>query len=113
MRYRSAEHLYAPHFPRRRYVLLSLSHPVLTLSTGASTPTRRVLWTSLPFLAWLALFLRVPLPSAMAAQTTHYLDAALARTAVLGVSLIALLSGSAAASAAGDTWEAFFVRDKM
>jgi hypothetical protein len=61
----------------------------------------------LPFLAWLALFLRVPLPSAMA-SVSSLLDAALARTAVLGVTLIALLSGSAAAASAVDTWDAFF-----
>lgn len=63
------------------------------------------------FLIWSVLFIKVPLPNALA-STSGLLDAALARTALLGVVLIGLLSGSAAASAAFDTYEAFFAKRK-
>ncbi|CEH11730.1 Predicted G-protein coupled receptor [Ceraceosorus bombacis] len=76
---------------------------------GSSSQTRRGLFAFLPFLGWILLFLRVPLPSALSGSSSAgLLDAALARTAVLGVSLIALLSGSAAASSAMDSWDAWF-----
>lgn len=63
------------------------------------------------FLGWFALFVSVPLPSVLA-TSGGYLDASLARTALLGVVLIALLSGSAAASSSWDTYEAFFAKRK-
>lgn len=63
------------------------------------------------FVLWTILYLNVPLPSALAGSSGH-LDAALARTALVGVILIGLLSGSAAASSSWDTYLAFFAKRK-
>lgn len=116
-----------------------------------------LLWSLLPFLVWIFIFLKVPLPSAIVnpsvkPQDGHPLDldvvgeggglahipdsateiikpvpvdsqsveggfgfllsGALTREAVVGVTLIALLSGSGAMSAAFDTWESFFSKKK-
>lgn len=78
---------------------------------AASSPLRRILYSVPGFVVWLILFLKVPLPSALASNTT-LLDAALARTALIGVVLIAILSGSGATSAAWDTYEAFFAKSR-
>ena len=55
------------------------------------------------FLGWCFLFLRVPLPKTE--STLSFFQAMLSRTAVLGVSLIAALSGSVAAGAICDSYE--------
>lgn len=78
---------------------------------SASPILKRALWALIPFVLWLILFLRVPLPPATAGNSP-LLDGALSRTALLGVVLIALLSGSGATSAAWDTYEAFFAKRK-
>lgn len=89
----------------------------------------------MPFAIWAVVFLRVPLPQAMSAnsgkkyrfcsylspapaqtdplrhglaqQSPGILDIVIARVAVIGVSMIAVLSGSGAVNAAWDTYEAF------
>jgi hypothetical protein len=79
---------------------------------AASSPLRRVVYSIPGFILWSVLFLKVPLPSALASKTT-LLDAALARTALIGVVLIALLSGSGATSSAWDTYEAIFAKKRQ
>ncbi|PWN25633.1 hypothetical protein BDZ90DRAFT_262279 [Jaminaea rosea] len=75
---------------------------------GASAIPRRLALSLIPFAAWLLLFLKVPLPSALLTDTTaSLLESALARTAVLGVSLIAILSGSGAMGATMDSLDSF------
>ncbi|KAN0064645.1 hypothetical protein ACQY0O_002275 [Thecaphora frezii] len=79
---------------------------LLTYRSNSSTPlSRRLVYLALPFIPWLALFFSVPLPSAITVPESRsgVTDRLLARTAVIGVTLIALLSGSAAMAAA---WEA-------
>lgn len=78
---------------------------------AASSPFRRILYSIPGFILWSVLFLKVPLPAALASKTT-FLDAALARTALVGVVLIAILSGSGATSAAWDTYETFFAKSR-
>ncbi|EPQ29453.1 uncharacterized protein PFL1_03208 [Pseudozyma flocculosa PF-1] len=79
---------------------------LLTYRSDSSTPlSRRLVYLSLPFIPWLVLFFSVPLPSALSSpqKRSGILDSLVARTAVIGVTLIAVLSGSAAMAA---TWEA-------
>ncbi|WFD26485.1 hypothetical protein MNAN1_001468 [Malassezia nana] len=70
---------------------------------GRWMTTRAVASLSL-FVAWCWAFLHVPLPSTMATDTT-WTGAILARTAMLGVSLIGVLSGSVAGGAIADSYE--------
>lgn len=60
------------------------------------------------FVAWCMLFLRVPLP--MNSASMSFFQAMISRTAVLGVSLIAALSGSIAAGAIYDSYEMMICR---
>ncbi|KIS70179.1 uncharacterized protein UMAG_06270 [Mycosarcoma maydis] len=79
---------------------------LLTYRSNASTPLpRRIVYLLVPFLPWLVLFFNVPLPAALLDKRTGagILDALMARTAVIGVTIIAILSGSAALQSA---WEA-------
>jgi hypothetical protein len=85
---------------------------LVTFRLPAASAVQRILYAIPAFLLWCFLFVKVPLPSALATTSTGWLDAALARTALLGVVLIAMLSGSAAASAAYDTYETFFAKRK-
>lgn len=78
----------------------------------ASPILKRALLALIPFVVWIVLFLRVPLPPATVGEEFRFLNGALSRTALLGVVLIALLSGSGATSAAWDTYEAFFAKKK-
>lgn len=117
-----------------------------------------LLWALLPFVLWIVVFLKVPLPSAVSGLPTqsaneadltpslgdahvpdsaqaivanksmnsesaiqgnlaernfgYLLQGALTREAVIGVTLIALLSGSGAMSAAWDSWESWFGKKK-
>ncbi|WFD22127.1 hypothetical protein MEQU1_000789 [Malassezia equina] len=71
---------------------------------GRWVTTRAVASLSL-FVGWCWAFLRVPLPSAMASTASGWSGGILARTAMIGVSLIAVLSGSVAAGAMGDSYE--------
>lgn len=71
---------------------------------------KRTSFALVPFLAWLVVFLKVPLPAAAARAAVHstLLQAGLARTAVVGVTLIALLSGSGAMGAVMDSYQTLF-----
>lgn len=84
---------------------------LITFRISSATPLQRVLFAIPAFVIWSIIFVNVPLPAALA-HTTGLLDAALARMALLGVILIGILSGSAAASSAYDTYEAFFAKRK-
>ncbi|GAC94982.1 G protein-coupled receptor [Pseudozyma hubeiensis SY62] len=88
-------------------VLIPLAVCLLfTYRSNTSTPLpRRITYLLLPFVPWLVLFFKVPLPSALLDKRSGagILDGLMARTAVIGVSFIAILSGSAALQAA---WEA-------
>ncbi|CBQ72450.1 conserved hypothetical protein [Sporisorium reilianum SRZ2] len=88
-------------------VLIPLAVCLLfTYRSNASTPLpRRIVYLLIPFLPWLVLFFKVPLPAALLDKHSGagILDGLMARTAVIGVTFIAVLSGSAALQAA---WEA-------
>lgn len=84
---------------------------LLTFRVEGASFLQRMVFAVPVFVAWSILFLNVPLPSALA-TSSGLLDAALARTALIGVVLIGLLSGSAAASSAWDTYETFFAKRK-
>lgn len=71
---------------------------------GRWVSTRAVASLSL-FVGWCWAFLRVPLPSVMTHTTSGWSGAILARTAMIGVSLIGVLSGSVAAGAICDSYE--------
>lgn len=74
---------------------------------GATALTRRLAVSLVPFFLWIIAFIKVPLPATIASSpTTTLLESALARTAVVGVTLIAVLSGSGAMGAAVDSYEA-------
>lgn len=80
---------------------------LFTYRSNTSTPLpRRVVYLLVPFIPWLVLFLKVPLPAALLDRRSGagIFDGLMARTAVIGVTFIAILSGSAALQAA---WEAF------
>ncbi|EST07020.1 Golgi pH regulator, conserved domain protein [Kalmanozyma brasiliensis GHG001] len=80
---------------------------LFTYRSNSSTPLpRRIAYLLIPFLPWLVLFFKVPLPAALsdARSGAGIFDGLMARTAVIGVTFIAVLSGSAALQAA---WEAF------
>ena len=62
------------------------------------------------FVAWCFCFLRVPLPATESTATVGFFRAILSRTAVIGVSLIAVLSGSVAAGAIYDSYDMFVTR---
>lgn len=62
------------------------------------------------FVAWCFCFLRVPFPATESTATVGFFRAILSRTAVIGVSLIAVLSGSVAAGAIYDSYEMFVTR---
>ncbi|KDN42091.1 hypothetical protein K437DRAFT_258032 [Tilletiaria anomala UBC 951] len=92
-------------------VLLPLGACLLITTQGRSSSLpRRLLLSIVPYTLWLLLFLKVPLPARQAAEKVQdglfawLLSSALLRTAVLGVTLVALLSGSAAMAAAWDAW---------
>ncbi|KAL9940907.1 hypothetical protein V8E36_000395 [Tilletia maclaganii] len=65
-----------------------------------------VLGSSLLFIAWSALFLKVPIPPALASEATSFSTATLVRICVIGTVIIGILSGSGAISAAIETYEA-------
>ncbi|KAE8186097.1 hypothetical protein CF328_g7338 [Tilletia controversa] len=65
-----------------------------------------VLSSSLLFLAWAILFLKVPIPAALASEATSFSTASLVRICVIGTVIIGILSGSGAISAAIETYEA-------
>ena len=79
---------------------------LFTYRSNTSTPLpRRLAYLLIPFIPWLVLFFKVPLPAALLDKRsgTGIFDGLMARTAVIGVTFIAVLSGSAALQAA---WEA-------
>ncbi len=79
---------------------------LFTYRSNTSTPLpRRIVYLLLPFAPWLVLFFKVPLPAALLDKRSGagIFDGLMARTAVIGVTFIAVLSGSAALQAA---WEA-------
>lgn len=79
---------------------------LFTYRSSTSTPlARRLAYLLIPFAPWLVLFFKVPLPTALldARSGAGIFDGLMARTAVIGVTFIAVLSGSAALQAA---WEA-------
>ncbi|SPO26044.1 uncharacterized protein UTRI_02318 [Ustilago trichophora] len=79
---------------------------LFTYRSNTSTPLpRRIAYLLLPFIPWLVLFFKVPLPAALLNKRSGagIFDGLMARTAVIGVTFIAILSGSAALQAA---WEA-------
>lgn len=81
---------------------------LLTYRSNSKTPLkRRLIYLSLPFLPWLVLFFKVPLPTALQNGKSGLLEGLLARTAVIGVTFIAVLSGSAALQAAWEAAERF------
>ncbi|TKY86497.1 hypothetical protein EX895_004646 [Sporisorium graminicola] len=88
-------------------VLIPLAVCLLfTYRSNASTPLpRRIVYLLFPFVPWLVLFFKVPLPAALLDKSSGagISDGLMARTAVIGVTFIAVLSGSAALQAA---WEA-------
>ncbi|KAE8221452.1 hypothetical protein CF319_g5195 [Tilletia indica] len=65
-----------------------------------------VLSSGLLFLAWAVLFLKVPIPAALASEATSFSTASLVRICVIGTVVIGILSGSGAISAAIETYEA-------
>ncbi|KAK0538134.1 hypothetical protein OC842_001383 [Tilletia horrida] len=65
-----------------------------------------VLSASLLFVAWAVLFLKVPIPAALASEATSFSTASLVRICVIGTVIIGILSGSGAISAAIETYEA-------
>lgn len=84
-----------------------LTYPLFPPSSRSSgSGVKRIAVALLPFVAWLILFLKVPLPTALATVQSTLLQSGLARTAVVGVTLIALLSGSGAMGAVMDSIEA-------
>ncbi len=77
-----------------------------------------MLWAFVPYMLWLLLFLKVPLPSSITTgQANEYIgeatsgifgaiiSSALLRTSVIGITLLALLSGSGAMAAAWDAYD--------
>lgn len=92
-----------------------VTFPLLPQTRTPFSP-RRLALSLIPFVLWMLLFLKVPLPAALASSqgsptsstSSTLLDSALARTAVVGVTLIALLSGSGAMGAAMDSYQACF-----
>lgn len=83
-----------------------ITYPLLPPSNNARPGAglfKRMGLALLPFIAWLVLFLKVPLPTALATVRSTLLQSGLARTAVVGVTLIALLSGSGAMGAVMDS----------
>ena len=79
---------------------------LFTYRSNTSTPLpRRIVYLLIPFGPWLVLFFKVPLPAALLDKRSGagIFDGLMARTAVIGVTFIAVLSGSAALQAA---WEA-------
>lgn len=82
-----------------------ITYPLLPASSARTAMIRRLLLSLIPFVLWLVLFVKVPLPERF--STSSILESALARTAVVGVTLIALLSGSGAIGAAMDSYEAW------
>lgn len=88
-------------------VLIPLAVGLLfTYRTNSNTSlARRLAWLVLPMLPWLLVFFKVPLPAALLDERSNagIFDGLMARTAVIGVTFIAILSGSAALQAA---WEA-------
>ncbi|PWY99865.1 hypothetical protein BCV70DRAFT_200779 [Testicularia cyperi] len=84
---------------------------LFTYRSNSKTPLpRRLTYLALPFLPWLVLFFKVPLPAALLEKHSNagILDGLLARTAVIGVTFIAILSGSAALQAAWEAAEQFW-----
>lgn len=79
---------------------------LLGLTSGTLFGTRGVA-VLLLFAAWVYVFVRVPLPSTVTPATSGLLGSVLARAAVIGITLIAALSGSAAAGAICDSYEHF------
>ncbi|CAO1635962.1 unnamed protein product [Parajaminaea phylloscopi] len=73
---------------------------------GPTALPRRLLSSLVPFAVWLLVFVKVPLPSTLS-KSAGLLDSALTRAAVIGVALIAVLSGSGAMGAAMDSYAAW------
>ncbi|CAO1632684.1 unnamed protein product [Sympodiomycopsis kandeliae] len=86
-----------------------LTYPLLPQASSSTASgsglLKRSILALIPFIAWLVIFLKVPLPAALMTVQTTLLESGLARTAVVGVTLIALLSGSGAMGAAVDSYE--------
>lgn len=61
-------------------------------------------------MAWCWAFLRVPLPHTVIVGSKGFLGPVIARTGVIGISLIAILSGSAASGAICDSYEMLTVQ---
>lgn len=72
--------------------------------------TSRGIATSALFVLWCWAFVRVPLPRSVVAATSGMLGPVLARAGVLGITLIAILSGSAAGGAMCDSYELLVLR---
>ncbi|WFD44820.1 hypothetical protein MPSI1_003491 [Malassezia psittaci] len=72
--------------------------------------TSRAVGTTVLFLAWCWAFLRVPLPHSVVVATSGTTGFILARAGMLGVIMIATLSGSAAAGAICDSYENLVIR---
>lgn len=62
------------------------------------------------FIAWCWAFVRVPLPHSVVNTATGFFEVVLARAGVLGITLIAVLSGSAAGGAMCDSYETIAIR---
>ncbi|KOS15618.1 hypothetical protein Malapachy_2405 [Malassezia pachydermatis] len=67
----------------------------------------RALASAVLFILWCWLFVRVPLPSTVTPATAGYTGSLIARTAMIGIWLIAILSGSISAGAMCDSYEMF------
>ncbi|WFD00760.1 hypothetical protein MYAM1_003512 [Malassezia yamatoensis] len=74
--------------------------------------TSRAVGTTVLFLAWCWAFLRVPLPHSVVVATSGTTGFILARAGMLGVIMIATLSGSAAAGAICDSYENIVIRSR-
>ena len=94
--------------------LAALGICLLLASQGPSASIfKKLLWSLLPYTIWLIVFLKVPLPASASAAIAErsgeffmaVLSSALLRIAVIGITLLALLSGSAAMSAAWDAYD--------
>lgn len=72
--------------------------------------TSRAVATTVLFVLWCWAFLRMPLPQSVVAAASGFMGFVLARAGMLGITLIAALSGSAAGGAICDSYEAIAIR---
>ncbi|WFD36431.1 hypothetical protein MCUN1_003310 [Malassezia cuniculi] len=77
-------------------------------STGGRIRSLRGYASIALFFLWVQAYARVPLPAAMTPALQGFLGTVLARAAVIGVPLIAILSGSAAGGAIWDSYESMY-----